>query len=175
MLLWKKILLRSKLWKANSSLPWYLVCDVDGVLTDGKFHYSSKGKVLKVFGSHDADFVKSSSFFSQIVFVSADWRGFDISRKRVEDMGQTLLQLTPDERKDFILEIKSHANVVFIGDSASDLPALKAATISAAPRNAFPIVRRSVMLPLKLRGGEGALAELIAFFDSLNYRQKNVL
>ena len=29
------------------------IVDVDGVLTDGKFYYSSEGKLMKKFGPHD--------------------------------------------------------------------------------------------------------------------------
>jgi 3-deoxy-D-manno-octulosonate 8-phosphate phosphatase (KDO 8-P phosphatase) len=31
------------------------IIDVDGVMTDGKFYYSDKGKVMKVFGADDND------------------------------------------------------------------------------------------------------------------------
>ena len=67
--------------------PWSFVCDVDGVLTDGKFAYSDQGKVLKTFGSHDAEALKGSSLFSSISFITADERGFEISATRVRDMG----------------------------------------------------------------------------------------
>ena len=30
--------------------PRYFVIDVDGVLTDGKFYYTTEGKVMKKFG-----------------------------------------------------------------------------------------------------------------------------
>ena len=39
-----------------------LITDVDGILTDGKMYYSSKGKILKKFGPHDSDGIK---FFKQ--------------------------------------------------------------------------------------------------------------
>jgi len=32
-----------------------LILDVDGVFTDGKFHYTAEGKVVKVFGDADND------------------------------------------------------------------------------------------------------------------------
>ena len=35
-----------------------IISDVDGCLTDGKFVYTSEGKVSKTFGPHDNDGVK---------------------------------------------------------------------------------------------------------------------
>ena len=31
------------------------ILDVDGVFTDGKFHYTENGKVMKIFGDADND------------------------------------------------------------------------------------------------------------------------
>ena len=38
--------------------PKVFILDVDGVLTDGGFYYSSEGKVLKKFGPDDNDALK---------------------------------------------------------------------------------------------------------------------
>ena len=42
----------------NSEKKLNLIIDIDGVMTTGQFFYSEKGKVLKVFGPHDADGLK---------------------------------------------------------------------------------------------------------------------
>ncbi len=63
------------------------VLDVDGVLTDGSFLYDERGKAYKVFGPDDADALKVLSKYVDIVFTSQDKRGFNISKKRVNDMG----------------------------------------------------------------------------------------
>ena len=150
---------------SKSEFAWHLVCDVDGVLTDGKFHYSNHGKAYKVFGSHDADALNQNSFFSAITFISADERGFAISSKRVEDMGFKLSLKSATERLELIKDLKTDANVAFIGDSFSDIPALKEATLSATPRNAYPAARRVADLRLKLSGGNGAVAELLHLLE----------
>ena len=160
---------RRKVWlhtrQATSATKWHLVCDVDGVITDGKFHYSSEGKQLKIFGSHDADALKANSFFDEITFVSADERGFQISSKRVNDMGFELCLRSPSERLQLIRELMVAANVIFIGDSFSDIPALVEATLSAAPKASYPSARKAADIKLRLRGGEGALAELLHLFN----------
>ena len=63
--------------------------DVDGVLTSGNF-YSIEGKVLKEFGPHDAYSLKKLKDKINIAFISADKRGYDITEKRISDMGVEL-------------------------------------------------------------------------------------
>jgi len=149
---------------------WHLVSDVDGVLTDGKFHYSDEGKKYKVFGSHDADSLKNQTLFSRITFVSADQRGFEISNRRVEDMGYKLLLMNADERRSFVQELSLRENVVFIGDSVSDLPAFEAALISAAPKGSYPRLYRKATIRLSRKGGEGAIAELVEVLEKHLFR-----
>jgi 3-deoxy-D-manno-octulosonate 8-phosphate phosphatase (KDO 8-P phosphatase) len=144
---------------------WSLVCDVDGVLTDGKFGYSDQGKLLKTFGSHDAEALKGSPFHSSVSFISADERGFEISAKRIKDMGYNVSLVSSRERADFIRSIQIESNVAFIGDSFSDIPAMRVADISAAPRNAYPSARRAANIRLTLNGGEGALAEFVHLLE----------
>ena len=67
--------------------PSLFVLDVDGVLSSGQFLYDSNGKQYKIFGPHDNDGLKLISKYIKIRFISADTRGFEISKKRVEDMG----------------------------------------------------------------------------------------
>ena len=141
------------------------MCDIDGVLTDGKFAYSDQGKVLKTFGSHDAEALKSSSFFSTVSFITADERGFEISAMRVRDMGYEVSLVSSSERVEFISSIQLHSNVAFIGDSFSDIPAMRLADISATPKNAYPSARKSANIRLTRNGGEGAVAEFIHLLE----------
>ena len=64
-----------------------VISDVDGCLTDGKFIYTSEGKVAKIFGAHDNDGIKLLRKNGiEVRFISADKRGFEITKKRIEDM-----------------------------------------------------------------------------------------
>ena len=161
-------------WKtslaASKGRSWVLVCDVDGVLTDGKFWYSNSGKELKVFGSHDSDALKLSTFFSRVEFVTADHRGIGITKARLADMGWKVQLLDSVKRQKFIEELRVDSNVVFVGDSFSDVPAMKSATLSAAPFGAFPDAFRCADIKLSRRGSDGALAELLQFFEGSRRR-----
>ena len=78
--------------------------DVDGVLSTGQFIYSEGGKMFKVFGPHDSDGLKMINEFIEIRFISADKRGFEISKKRVEDMGYEIDLVGESEREEYLLE-----------------------------------------------------------------------
>ena len=58
--------------------------DVDGVMTTGQFIYSQRGKLYKVFGAHDSDGLKLIKRDMLIKFISADKRGFSISKKELK-------------------------------------------------------------------------------------------
>ena len=64
--------------------PEIFLCDVDGVLTDGKFYYSESGKIMKKFGADDNDALSLLDPYIKIQFISGDKRGFSISKKEFQ-------------------------------------------------------------------------------------------
>ncbi len=72
-------------------------------LTTGQFLYSVDGKAYKIFGPHDNDGIKLLSQKKRVLFLTADQRGFQISRKRiVDDMKQELVLVAESERLDYL-------------------------------------------------------------------------
>ena len=65
----------------NNNGKFNFVLDVDGVMTSGKFLYTDQGKIMKEFGPHDAYSLKKIREHVNIFFISADERGFKISKK----------------------------------------------------------------------------------------------
>ena len=79
--------------------------DVDGVMTSGQFLYSQDGKEYKVFGPHDNDGLKLIKDKVTIKFITADKRGFAITKKRiVDDMGFELDLVCEKNRFKYIKE-----------------------------------------------------------------------
>ena len=71
--------------------PKNFIIDVDGVMTDGKFHYSNQKKIFKVFGADDNEGLKILSKYLNIYFITSDRRGYKISKRRItEDMNYDL-------------------------------------------------------------------------------------
>ena len=136
-----------------------LVMDVDGVITTGKFSYTEDRKISKEFGSHDSDALQIVKEKINVFFISADKKGFKISEKRISDMGFKIELITAKDREKYILDKKKSGFTVYIGDSFTDIPAMKAADFSMAPRNAFKPARKIASFVLSCNSGEGAVAE----------------
>lgn len=136
-----------------------LVIDVDGVLTDGTFDYTAEGKVSKRFGPDDADALKLLSEYVQVTVVTADSRGFDISRARVNDMGFQLHLVPAAERLDWIAQNHALAGCGYMGDSFLDAEILDEVGVGFAPKNAHPRAKKSASFVTRKAGGHGAVAE----------------
>ncbi len=119
----------------NSKLK-YFILDVDGVMTTGQFTYTAEGKVSKVFGPHDNDGLKMIDDLIEVRFISADKRGFEISKKRiVDDMGYPLDLVSAEDRDSYIASL-GYESVVFMADGYYDAPIMEKVGCSIAPRDA---------------------------------------
>ena len=138
--------------------------DVDGVLTDGTFMYDSTGKSHKTFGADDSDALGILREFIPIEFVSADHRGLEITRARVErDMGFTLNLVPSDLRLGWLSARHDLNDVIYMGDGFVDAPILKRVSIGISPQNASPLAKRVADHVTEAYGGHGAVAEACFF------------
>jgi 3-deoxy-D-manno-octulosonate 8-phosphate phosphatase (KDO 8-P phosphatase) len=101
-----------------------VIFDVDGVLTDGTFFYSIDGKILKRFGSHDAQAIKRCSSFFNLQLISADKKGFEISKLRAEHLGLPITLVPEDLRSGWISNNFIREETALVVDSFSDIPSL---------------------------------------------------
>lgn len=135
------------------------VLDVDGVLTDGSFLYDERGKAYKVFGPDDADALKALSKYVDIVFTSQDKRGFNISKKRVNDMGFELKEIGSKDRVKFMEENYGLDNCIYMGDSFLDIPAIKAAKYGISTMASDPLAKIYSNYITDREGGHRAVSE----------------
>jgi 3-deoxy-D-manno-octulosonate 8-phosphate phosphatase (KDO 8-P phosphatase) len=135
------------------------VLDVDGVLTDGGFWYDASGKVLKRFGPDDSDALAMLRDRVEVRFVSADHRGFPVTRQRIEDMGYPLDLVPSSERLDWIAERWPVEQTVYMGDGILDPPILAAVGYSIVPANGDAAARAVADLVTERGGGDRAVAE----------------
>ncbi len=137
-----------------------LVLDVDGVLTTGQFLYTKNGKYAKVFGPHDNDGIKLISKYLKVSAVTADKRGFPITKKRVQDdMGLELVLAKEEDRLEWIKKTFNPKETIYIGDGMHDAKIFKAVAYGIAPANAFYVAKNSADYVTKCNSGEGAVAE----------------
>ena len=151
--------------------PEYLIFDVDGVFTDGKFYYTNKGKHMKVFGPDDATVLSITKEFINIVVVTADKRGFPITRKRIEEDLHLELHLVGEmERPNWIKGRYPVGSTIYMGDGVYDPIVFKEVAYSIAPMNASEYTKQKANFVTNSSGGERAVAEaclhvLKKFFD----------
>ena len=146
-----------------------LLMDVDGVLTDGRLHYSC---------GPNGDMVETKAFDSQdgIALQWANWSGLDTGLISGRDSPAVVTRARQCRmkyiRQGHIEKIPIWEAVVaeaglqeeqvgFIGDDLTDLPLLQRAGFRAAPANARPEVKPLVDLVTEAPGGAGAVREVI--------------
>lgn len=138
-----------------------VIIDVDGVLTDGTFFYSIDGKVLKRFGSHDAQAIKLCKSHFNLQLISADKKGFEISKLRAEHLGLPITLVQEEFRSNWIAENFIREESALVVDSFTDIPSLINVVRSFAPKNAHPELLKRVSVTLNASGGGGAVAEVL--------------
>lgn len=137
-----------------------LLLDVDGVMTTGQFLYSQAGKVYKIFGPHDNDGLKLIKDKVTIKFITADERGFPITKKRiVDDMGFELELVSEQDRFEYIKENYGFKNMIYMGDGYHDVKILKESMFGIAPRNARKEAKDSADHVTESNAGEGAVLD----------------
>lgn len=140
--------------------PKVFLLDVDGVFTDGKFVYTTEGKVSKTFGPDDNDGLFLLKDKLQLHAISGDKRGFPITKKRInEDMKLPLDLVSTFERVDWIKEHFDPKEVIYMGDGIFDPLVFEAVGYSIAPENGFYKTKEAADFVTNARGSEGAVAE----------------
>ncbi len=145
------------------------ILDVDGVFTDGKFYYSKDGKIYKVFGDADNDALSLIKDKLHIEMVTGDKRGFEISKKRIEeDMGFPISLVSTFQRAEWISNKFDLSETIYMGDGIYDPLVFSKVGYSIAPQNAFFNTKKYANYITQCKGGEGAVAEaVIHIFEKL--------
>ena len=139
------------------------ILDVDGVMTTGHFLYNNEGKAYKIFGPDDSDGLKLLKSYINIHFVSADKRGFNISKKRiVDDMGYPLDLVSSSERLQWIKDRYKLSEVIYMGDGFFDHKIMQNTGYSIAAKNADFNAKKAAKFVTNRKGGDRAVAEACA-------------
>jgi 3-deoxy-D-manno-octulosonate 8-phosphate phosphatase (KDO 8-P phosphatase) len=143
--------------------------DVDGVLTNGQFIYSSEGKNYKIFGAHDADGLKILKHKLDISFITADKKGFDISKRRIEDMGFEVYLCKEPDRKAYIDQNYDYDTLAYMGDGIYDAEIIRLAKLGISPKNARIEARESADYITPSNGGEGAVLDACLYINEFYF------
>lgn len=137
-----------------------VIFDVDGVFNTGQFIYTEDGKFGKIFGAHDNDGVKMIKNYVEICCVSADKRGWGITKKRItDDMGLRLEFVPEADRMNWLEKNFDLSRSIYMGDSIHDVEIFSKFAYSIAPANAFYTARDKANFVTQTKSGEGAVLE----------------
>lgn len=160
------------------------ISDCDGILTDGR-SYFNKNKAMKSYGSYDKEAIRfiTDTCGDIIWFVSSDKQGWEITSARLDHVKKSLKNpfkfdflIADSNLRETLVQNQRNRHeleVVFIGDSLSDIPALSRANWAACTQNAPQDVKEYCNYASNLVGGQGGLADIIFYFYK-NYENLDI-
>ena len=136
------------------------VIDVDGCLTDGQMWYSAEGKMFKAFGADDHDGLRLLEGKLDIYFVTADYLGFEIARRRIEVNMRYPLALVPmAKRLIWMREGWMFSEIIYMGDGILDGGIFEKVGYSICPADGFYLTKQKASYVCQHSGGHRAVAE----------------
>jgi len=147
-----------------AELEWIL-CDVDGVLTDGGLYYDRKGPAYLRFNARDGLGLKVAQQAGLKVGILTG-RASGALEKRVAELQLDALYVGAiDKSAEFALFLGRQntiaRRVAYIGDDLPDLVVLGQCGLSFAPSDAAAEVQTVVSQILEAAGGHGAVREMV--------------
>lgn len=142
-----------------------LVLDADGVLTDGRMHYSALGEATKAFHSRDGlGLVLARAAGLKLAVLTGRQSG--IVAGRCAELRFDAIKLGRYDKVEALGEILLEtgcraADAVYMGDDVIDLPALHQVGVPVAVPDAPQEVRHCCLHVTQARGGEGAVREVV--------------
>lgn len=152
-----------------------VICDVDGVLSDGKVYFSNQGDEFKNFNIKDGLGIKLLQRSGiQVAIITG--RHSAIVAHRAKELGIDIVyQGHSDKRAAFNEIIQQLAiqpsEVAHIGDDLPDLPLMQLSGLGVCVADAYHFVQQHADWITTLKGGEGAVRELA---DLILYAQKKL-
>jgi 3-deoxy-D-manno-octulosonate 8-phosphate phosphatase (KDO 8-P phosphatase) len=149
---------------SNLDLIKAVLLDVDGVMTDGKLHYSARGEEIKSFDVKDGLGIQLL-LNAKILVGIISGRNSNALEQRIKDLGiQHIYVSSSAKEKDLqqFLETTGlrREEVAYIGDDLPDLTAIKMCGFSACPSDACSEVLDAVDHVSSKPGGSGVVREI---------------
>lgn len=141
-----------------------LICDIDGVFSDGRIYMGNHGEELKAFHTRDGFGVKAL-LNAGIEIAVITGRESQIVSNRMTALGVKHIYQGQDNKLIAMnnlldkLELKPE-QVAYIGDDVIDLPVMRQCSLGIAVADAHPLVKKEASYITSIRGGFGAVREL---------------
>lgn len=141
-----------------------LVLDVDGVLTDGRLHFTARGEEFKTFHVRDGAGIKHLMGAGvQVAVISG--RESKAVERRMSELGVTWVRQGIDDKRAALQELLDILGlgpqaVAVVGDDTPDLPMFERVRLAIAVADAHVAARNAAHHVTLARGGFGAVREV---------------
>lgn len=141
-----------------------LICDVDGVFSDGRIYLANSGEEIKAFHTRDGYGIKALRQAGIEVAIITGRRS-EIVEKRMQSLTVQHIFQGQENKIPAYQQLKQQLNlqdaqIAYIGDDLSDWAVMQHVGLSVAVADAHPVLRRHATLTTSLPGGFGAVREL---------------
>lgn len=141
-----------------------LICDVDGVFSDGRIYLGNEGEELKAFHTRDGLGVKAL-LQNDIAVAVITGRSSNIVQERMEKLGVTDIYQGAEDKLIAYRELaKRYAltndQIACVGDDVPDVAMIQQAGLGIAVNDAHPWVQQNASYTTTNRGGFGAVREI---------------
>ncbi|MCP0913585.1 MULTISPECIES: KdsC family phosphatase [Legionella] len=151
-----------------------LICDVDGVLTDGSLYLDNFGNELKAFNVQDGMGLKllmSAGIEVAVITTSQN----AVIEHRMQQLGIHYYFKGQVEKQTAYVQLKNKLgledeNFAYVGDDLPDLPIIQRVGLGVAVANAVSQVKEFAVFHTQASGGRGAVREVCDFI--LNAQKK---
>ena len=150
-------------WQKAANIK-LLICDVDGVFSDGQVYMGNNGEELKAFHTRDGYGVKSL-INSGIPVAVITGRQSKIVENRMSALGVSHIFQGVDNKLAPYSELLAHyevtpEQVAYIGDDVVDLSVMKEVGLSVCVNDGHPYVKQLADMTTYTQGGKGVVREL---------------
>lgn len=147
----------------------FVICDIDGVLTDGSINIGSNGEMYKSFDVKDGlGIVRWMEAGGEFAIVTS--RVSDAVQHRATELGIKTIRQGVTDKLAVIEELATEQDiplreVAYVGDDNSDVPAIERVGVGAAPADASMAARRAADYVCSKVGGDRAVREFLKYLD----------
>lgn len=141
-----------------------LVCDVDGVLTDGLLYYDNTGNEAKTFHVHDGIGLKLLMAVDIQVAIITGAIATNVDH-RMKSLGIAHYFKNKIDKREAFLTLQQELQLdaeafAYIGDDFPDIPLIQQSGLGIAVANALPSVKAAADWQTTKSGGQGAVREV---------------
>ncbi len=146
-----------------------LICDIDGVMTNGEIIFTENGDQLKIFNGQDGAGIKYWHRSGLIMGIISG-RSSNTVVRRMKELGVKEEYIFQGYKKKLLAyeELKSMSglhdeNIAYIGDDLPDLPVMKKVGFPISVPNGVEEVQDIARFITSKEGGKGAVREAIEY------------